>query len=211
MLGFIGGTGPEGKGLALRFAISGLSVFIGSRERQRGAEAAEEIRSQFTEIGSGIVAGGTNEEAAIASDISVICTPYAGHKATLENLKHDLKGKIVVDVVAPLSFKKGSISAITVEEGSAAEQAQLLLPDSLVVGAFQNASAEDLLIPSRDLECDDQSAKEQVMLLGERIPGVRSIDGGNLHNAKYVEQLTALLININKIYNAHSSIKIVGI
>ena len=217
MLGFIGGTGPEGKGLALRFAISGLSVFIGSREKQRGAEAAEEIRSQFTEIGSDIVAGGTNEEAAIASDISVICTPYAGHKATLKNLKHDLKGKIVVDVVAPLSFKKGSISAITVEEGSAAEQAQLLLPDSLVVGAFQNASAEDLLIPSRDLECDvivcsnDQSAKEQVMLLGERIPGVRSIDGGNLHNAKYVEQLTALLININKIYNAHSSIKIVGI
>jgi len=135
----------------------------------------------------------------------------------LETLKHDLKGKIVVDVVAPLSFKKGSVSAITVEEGSAAEQAQLLLPDSLVVGAFQNASAEDLLIPSQDLECDvivcsnDQSAKEQVMLLGERIPGVRSIDGGNLQNARYVEQLTALLININKIYNAHSSIKIVGI
>ena len=65
MLGFIGGTGPEGKGLALRFAISGLSVFIGSREKQRGAEAAEEIRSQFTEIGSDMVAGGTNEEAAI--------------------------------------------------------------------------------------------------------------------------------------------------
>ena len=217
MLGFIGGTGPEGKGLALRFAISGLSVFIGSREKQRGAQAAEEIRSQFTEIGSDMVAGGTNEEAAIASDISVICTPYAGHKATLENLKHDLKGKIVVDVVAPLSFKKGYVSAITVEEGSAAEQAQLLLPDSLVVGAFQNASAEDLLIPSQDLECDvivcsnDQSAKEQVMLLGERIPGVRSIDGGNLQNARYVEQLTALLININKIYNAHSSIRIVGI
>ena len=122
-----------------------------------------------------------------------------------------------MDVVAPLSFKKGSVSAITVEEGSAAEQAQLFLPDSLVVGAFQNASAEDLLIPSQDLECDvivcsnDQSAKEQVMLLGERIPGVRSIDGGNLQNARYVEQLTALLININKIYNAHSSIRIVGI
>lgn len=217
MLGFIGGTGPEGKGLALRFAISGLNVFIGSREKQRGIEAAKEICSQFTEIGSDMVVGGTNEEAAIASDIAVICTPYAGHKATLENLKHDLKGKIVVDVVAPLSFKKGSVSAINVGEGSAAEQAQLLLPDSSIVGAFQNASAEDLLLPSQDMECDvivcsnDQSSKEQIMLLGERIPGVRSIDGGNLQNSKYVEQLTALLININKIYKAHSSIKIVGI
>ena len=217
MLGFIGGTGPEGKGLALRFAISGIEVFIGSREKQRGIEAAENLVSKYSEIDSTLVKGGTNEKAASDCEIAVICTPYAGHKGTLENLKQNLAGKIVVDVVAPLSFQKGSISAIEVEDGSAAEEAQLLLPESNIVGAFQNVSAEDLLIPSKQVTCDvivcsnNQTAKEQVMLLGERIPGIRSLDGGNLENSKYVEQLTALLININKIYKSHSSIKIVGI
>ncbi|MFL2760222.1 MAG: NADPH-dependent F420 reductase [Dehalococcoidia bacterium] len=217
MLGFIGGTGPEGKGLALRFAISGMEVFIGSREKQRGIEAAENLVSKYSEIDSTLVKGGTNEKAASDCEIAVICTPYAGHKGTLENLKQNLAGKIVVDVVAPLSFQKGSISAIEVEDGSAAEEAQLLLPESNIVGAFQNVSAEDLLIPSKQVTCDvivcsnNQPAKEQVMLLGERIPGIRSLDGGNLENSKYVEQLTALLININKIYKSHSSIKIVGI
>ena len=217
MLGFIGGTGPEGKGLALRFAISGMEVFIGSRQKQRGVEAAEDLVSKFDEIDSSLIKGGTNESAASDCEIAVICTPYAGHKNTLEDLKQNLLGKIVVDVVAPLSFQKGSIHAIDVEEGSAAQEAQLILPESNVVGAFQNVSAEDLLIPSKQVNCDvivcsnNQSAKEQVMLLGERIPGIRSVDGGNLENAKYVEQLTALLININKIYKSHSSVKIVGI
>jgi len=217
MLGFIGGTGPEGKGLALRFAISGLDVFIGSRQEQRGIVAAEELISRFDEISAERVKGGTNEKAASDCEVAVICTPYSGHRETIEALKQNLRGKTVVDVVAPLSFQKGSISAIEVKEGSAAEEAQLILPDSNVVGAFQNVSAEDLLIPSKLVTCDvivcsdDQPAKEQVMLLGERIPGIRSVDGGNLANSKYVEQLTALLININKIYKSHSSVKIVGI
>ncbi len=217
MLGFIGGTGPEGKGLALRFAISGMEVFIGSRENQRGVEAVEDLVSTFDEIDRNLIKGGTNDRAASDCEIAVICTPYAGHKSTLEDLKQNLIGKTVIDVVAPLSFQKGSISAIDVKEGSAAQEAQLILPESTVVGAFQNVSAEDLLIPSKQVTCDvivcsnSQLAKEQVMLLGERIPGIRSVDGGNLENAKYVEQLTALLININKIYKSHSSVKIVGI
>ena len=217
MLGFIGGTGPEGKGLALRFAIDGIDVFIGSRHEQRGIEAAEDLISKFDEVDENLVKGGTNKRAASDCEIAVICTPYAGHRETLEDLKQKLIGKTVVDVVAPLSFQKGSVSAIDVEEGSAAQEAQLILPESNVVGAFQNVSAEDLLIPRKQITCDvidcsnDQSAKEQVMLLGERIPGIRSVDGGNLENAKYVEQLTALLININKIYKSHSSVKIVGI
>ena len=217
MLGFIGGTGPEGKGLALRFAISGIDVFIGSRHEQRGIEAAEDLISKFDGVDGTLIKGGTNEKAASDCEMAVICTPYAGHRETLADLKQKLTGKTVVDVVAPLSFQKGSISAIDVEEGSAAQEAQLILPESNVVGAFQNVSAEDLLIPGKQITCDvivcsnDQSAKEQVMLLGERIPGIRSVDGGNLENAKYVEQLTALLININKIYKSHSSVKIVGI
>jgi len=217
MLGFIGGTGAEGRGLALRFAMTGLSTFIGSREPERGLEAAENLLSQYDGLDANLIRGGTNEEAAGECEIAIICTPYAGHKSTLLGLKEALKGKIVVDVVAPLSFQKGSISAINVEEGSAAQQAQILMPDSKVVGAFQNISAEDLLIPNKEIPCDvivcsdNQSAKERIMVLGEHIPGVRSLDGGNLENARYVEQLTALLININRIYKTHSSIKIMGI
>ncbi|MBS21789.1 MAG: NADPH-dependent F420 reductase, partial [Chloroflexi bacterium] len=154
MLGFIGGTGPEGKGLALRFAISGINVFIGSRQEQRGIEAAEDLISRFDEISADRVKGGTNERAASDCEVAVICTPYSGHRETLKSLKQNLTGKTVVDVVAPLSFQKGSISAIDVEEGSAAEEAQLLLPDANVVGAFQNVSAEDLLTPSKQVTCD---------------------------------------------------------
>ena len=115
MLGFIGGTGPEGKGLALRFAISGINVFIGSRQEQRGVEAAEDLISKFDEIDGSLVKGGTNVSAASDCEIAVICTPYAGHRETLEDLKQKLIGKTVVDVVAPLSFQKGSITAIEVE------------------------------------------------------------------------------------------------
>ncbi|MDC0035568.1 NADPH-dependent F420 reductase [Chloroflexi bacterium] len=217
MLGFIGGTGPEGRGLALRFAMSGLSTFIGSREKERGVEAAENLLSQYHGLKNRLVKGGTNKEAASDCEIAIICTPYAGHKSTLGELGQYLEGKTVVDVVAPLSFHKGSISAIDVEEGSAAQEAQLLLPKSSVVGAFQNISAEDLLIPAKEVKCDvivcsnNEAAKEQIMNLGERIQGVRSVDGGDLKNAKYVEQLTALLININRIYKTHSSVKIMGI
>ena len=152
MLGFIGGTGAEGRGLALRFAMTGLSTFIGSREPERGLEAAENLLSQYDGLDANLIRGGANEEAAGECEIAIICTPYAGHKSTLLGLKEALKGKIVVDVVAPLSFQKGSISAINVEEGSAAQQAQILMPDSKVVGAFQNISAEDLLIPNKEIQ-----------------------------------------------------------
>ncbi len=214
MIGFIGGTGPEGKGLALRFAMAGERVSIGSRDERRAQAAADEVEAA---MGGLQVSGGLNESVAAESDIVFVAVPYSGHRPTLEFLRESLDGKLVVDVVAPMRFSRGVASAIAVEEGSAAQQAQILLPNSKLVGAFHNLSAEDLLQPDVTIEsdvivcADDSEAKSQVMELAETINAVRAVDGGGLQNSRYVEELTALLININRIYKAHSTIKIVGI
>ena len=210
MLGFLGGTGPEGKGLALRFALAGEKVFIGSRTSSRGIEASNSLK-KFSDNN---IFGGTNSEAASKSDVIVAAMPYEGQRETLETLKTSLTGKIVITVVAPLIFNKGAISALPVKDGSAALEAQKILPESRIIGAFQNISARDLLIPSKPIDADvivcgdDQDAKDYVITLANMIQGVRGINGGGLKNAGYVENLTALLLKINQVYKSHSSIKI---
>lgn len=214
MIGFVGGTGPEGRGLALRFALAGETVMIGSRDLGRAEEAVNSV-SESAPPGS--IRGGLNDQIAANSDIVFVAVPFAGHQPTLEGLRDQLDGKIVVDVVAPLTFSRGQVSAIVVDEGSAAQQAQAILPNSRVVAAFQNISAEDLLIPARAIDSDvivcsnDSEAKAQIIALANIINGARGVDGGKLENARYVENFTALLLNINRIYKAHSTIKIVGI
>ncbi len=214
MIGFIGGTGPEGRGLALRFAMAGERVMIGSRDAERAQRAAASVVA----LAPGLtVGGGLNEDVAAASDTVFVAVPYAGHRATLEALRATLEGKLIVDVVAPLAFRRGVASALEVDAGSAAQEAQQILANSTVVGAFHNLSAEDLLEPGVVVDsdvvvcADDDDGKASVMRLAETIRGVRAVDGGGLANSKYVEQLTALLININRIYRAHSTIKIGGI
>ena len=204
MIGFIGGTGPEGRGLALRFALAGEKVLIGSRDEGRAREAAESLAGDAPDV-------------ALESDIVFIAVPYAAQRPTLEGLKEHLNGKLIVNVISPLTFEKGQAGAIRVEAGSAAQEASEILPDSAMVAAFHNVSAQELLVPDMSLEtdvivCSDVSeAKQKVMALAETISGVRAVDGGGLSNARYVEDLTALLLNINRIYKSHSMIKIVGI
>ncbi|MDO8567422.1 MAG: NADPH-dependent F420 reductase [Dehalococcoidales bacterium] len=216
MLGLIGGTGPEGRGLALRFALAGEKVFIGSRSRERGQQIAQEL-GQLAPSAFHSISGGTNEEAASRAELVLITTPYEGQKETLEALRPKLTGKIVVNVIAPLSFERGRVTAIHVPEGSAALQAKALLPDSIIVSAFQNMSAEDLLVPDKRVDCDvivcadDAEARQAVMALAEKIQGVRAVNGGGLANAHYVEELTALLVSINRTYKVHSSIRITGL
>ncbi len=213
-LGFIGGTGPEGRGLALRFARAGERVLIGSRNASRAEEAAAGLLKTLPGIAVG---GAVNEDVARDADIALVTVPYEGHRSTLESLADHLAGKIVVDVVAPLSFNKGVASAVSVDEGSAAMQAQATLGRSRVVGAFQSISAQDLLVPDRPVDSDvvvctdDAEAKKVIMGLAEEIDGVRAVDGGGLQNARYVESFTALLLNITRIYRTHSTIKIGGV
>jgi NADPH-dependent F420 reductase len=216
MIGLIGGTGPEGRGLALRFALAGEKVFIGSRSQDRGQQIAEEL-GQLAPSASSFISGGTNEEAASHGDVVLITTPYEGQKDTLEALRPRLANKVVVSVIAPMSFERGRARAIEVPEGSAALLAKSLLPEATVVGAFQNMSAEDLLVPDKSVDCDvivcadDAEARQSVMVLAEKIKGARGVNGGGLANARYVEELTVLLISINRNYKIHASIRITGL
>ena len=214
VLGFIGGTGPEGRGLALRLALAGERVLIGSRDEGRATEAAESISPL---VSDGLVDGAPNSRVAEEADVVFVAVPYAGHGDTLRSLKDPLAGKTVVDVVAPLTFVKGKAAAMRVEEGSVALQAQAILPESTVVAAFQTVSARDLLVPDLPIDsdvvvcADEEESKKLVVGLAEKIEGVRAVDGGGLENARYVEDFTALLLNINRTYKAHSSLRIVGI
>ena len=213
MLAILGGTGPEGKGIALRLAMAGEEVVIGSRDASRARDAAEALQELSPNLK---VTGDVNDVAAEKGDVIFLTVPYEGQAPLLEQVGSSLAGKVVVNVVAPMVFNRGRARAIQVEDGSAAEESQKILPDSQVVAALQNLSAEDLMQPDLAMEsdvvvCSDHGeAKEQVMTMVQRIPDLRAIDGGALEYARYVEQLTALLVNINRNYRCHSTIKIVG-
>lgn len=219
MLAFLGGTGPEGRGLALRLALSGEDVVIGSRDVQRAGAAAEELAAIVKASGGrSRVEGAGNAGAAQCADTAFLTVPYEAQLPMLEHLAAPLAGKVVVNVIAPMRFERGKGAiAVPVEAGSAAEEAQALLPESHVVAAFQNVSAEELQDPEVKMEgdvvicADNSDAKALVMSLAGKIPDLRPIDGGGLLNAKYVEQITPLLVNINRIHKVHSGIRIVGV
>ena len=212
----LGGTGPQGRGLARRFAAAGLPVVIGSRS----AERAEETAATLSEATGGDVTGADNEGAAGAGDIVIVAVPWDGHGDLLKGLATALAGKIVVDCVNPLGFDKRGPYVLDVEEGSATEQAAGLLPDSTVIGAFHSVSAVKLEDPDvaevdTDVlvlgEGENREACDLVQDLAGVIPGVRGVYGGRLRNAHQIESLTANLIAINRRYKAHAGIRITDI
>jgi len=212
-IGLLGGTGPEGKGLAARFARAGLEVMIGSRTTDRGRAAAEEVS-----LSSGTrVKGGSNLETAQVAEIVVVTVPYEGMRDTLVALEPELRGKIVVSAVVPLQFSRARISALDVPSGSAAQEAQSALPSSQVTAAFHNLPASHLLDVGRPIDgdvvicADDETALQETLALAERIEGVRGVKGGPLANSRLVEHLTALILNVNRIYKAETHIKFVGL
>ncbi len=207
----LGGTGPQGRGLARRFAAAGLAVVIGSRSAERAASTAAELAAAT----GGDVTGVENAGAASAGDLVVVAVPWEGHGELVAGLAAQLAGKVVVDCVNPLGFDKQGAFALAVEEGSAAQQAQGLLPDSTVVGAFHNLSAvklEDPEVTSVDTDVlvlgDVREATDLVQDLCGTIPGVRGVYGGRLRNAHQVEALTANLISVNRRYRAHAGVRI---
>ena len=206
----LGGTGEQGRGLAQRLARAGQSVMIGSR-------SADRAQSIAAEIGSG-VAGGSNEDAARFGDIVIVAVPWDGHRELLESLAPDLAGKIVVDCVNPLGFDKQGAFALPVDEGSAAQQAASVLPDSSVVAAFHHISAVLLLDESvSTIETDvlvlgdDRDATDAVQALAGRIAGIRGIYGGRLRNAGQVEAFTANLISMNRRYKVHAGVRVTDV
>jgi NADPH-dependent F420 reductase len=209
-VGVLGGTGPQGKGLALRWAKAGIKVIIGSRSAERAEATA-------AELGDG-VSGQDNHGTAAAADIVLVAVPWEGHGDLLESLRDQLAGKIVIDCVNPLGFDKQGPFALPVEEGSAAQQAEKLLPESRVTAAFHHVSAVhlvDLSVAELDTDVlvlgDDREATDIVRALADAIPGMRGVYGGRLRNAHQVEAFTANLIAINRRYKAHAGIRITDV
>jgi 8-hydroxy-5-deazaflavin:NADPH oxidoreductase len=214
-VGVLGGTGPQGKGLALRWAAAGISVVIGSRKAERAEATAEELRDL---AGVSHITGLDNAGCAAEADVVLIAVPWEGHGELLESLREPLAGKIVIDCVNPLGFDKQGPYALPVEEGSAAQQALALLPDSRVTAAFHHVSAvllADLSVSEVDTDVlvlgDDREATDLVQELASVIPGVRGIYGGRLRNAHQVEALTANLIAVNRRYKAHAGVRITDV
>jgi 8-hydroxy-5-deazaflavin:NADPH oxidoreductase len=206
----LGGTGPQGRGLARRFAQAGHAVVLGSRSADRAAAVAADL--------PGSVSGLANAEAAAAGDIVIVAVPWEGHGDLLKELAATLVGKVVVDCVNPLGFDQRGAYALHVEEGSAAQQAAALLPESRVVAAFHHVSAVHLEDESREEMAtdvlvlgDDREATDLVQALASSVPGMRGVYGGRLRNAHQVEAFTANLISINRRYKSHSGIRVTDI
>jgi NADPH-dependent F420 reductase len=206
----LGGTGEQGRGLARRLALAGHQVVLGSRDRARAESAAEGLPAS--------VSGADNAAAAAAGDVVIVAVPWEGHRELLVSLAEPLAGKIVVDCVNPLGFDKSGAFALAVDEGSAAEQAAAVLPDSTVVAAFHHVSAVLLLDEAVDsvetdvlVLGDDRAATDTVQALAERSAGMRGIYAGRLRNAHQVEALTANLISINRRYKAHAGIRVTDV
>ncbi len=209
-LAVLGGTGEQGRGLARRFALAGHEVVLGSRSAERAHEAAEGL--------PGAVSGADNADAAAQADVVIVAVPWDGHRELLVDLAPALAGKVVIDCVNPLGFDKQGAYPLPVEEGSAAQQAAAVLPDSTVVGAFHHVSAVLLLdeaVDSLDTDIlvlgDDRAATDLVQALVERIPGMRGIYAGRLRNAHQVEALTANLISVNRRYKAHAGLRVTDV
>jgi len=218
-IAILGGTGPAGMGLALRWAKAGETVIIGSRDEKRAQDAALKIAEKAGPDAK--VSGKENSAACAATDLCVLTIPFDGQAGLLKQLKASFKpGTILIDATVPLAATVGGrpTRVLGVWQGSAAQQAAELAPKGVTVAAaFHNVSA-DLLDSEAVIDCDvivcsdDDNARAMAAELAEKIPGVRAVDGGKLENARIVEQLTALLITLNIRYKTHGAgIRITGL
>ena len=217
-IAILGGTGPAGMGLALRWARAGETIILGSRDAQRALESADKIRQR---IGTQArVSGVDNSAACTAAEILVLTVPFEGQATLLKLLKPTIRpGSILIDATVAIAAGVGGRASRTlgVWQGSAAQQAAELMPKGVsVAAAFHNLSAE-LLNGDDPLDCDvivcgdDGNANQLARALAAKIPGVRAIDGGKLENARILEQITALLIGLNIRHKGHGGIRITGL
>jgi 8-hydroxy-5-deazaflavin:NADPH oxidoreductase len=211
-IGILGGTGPEGSGLAYRWARAGEHIVIGSRDAPRAAETATRLRARIG--GTAQIDGADNAATVAQCEIVVLTVPFSGQAALLKQLKSAWRaGTVVIDTTVPLAATVGGSPTrmLGVWQGSAAEQTKELLPAGMsVAAAFQNLGAE-VLAGDGPVDCDvlvcsdDEKAKQIALELAGKIPGARALNGGKLENARIVESLTALLVGLNMRYKVHAA------
>lgn len=213
-IGIVGGTGREGRGLALRWAAKGHAIVVGSRDAARAQEKARELSAELTG-GVGPISGGSNEEAA-GAEVVLLTVPYAAHADTLKGLRSALAGRIVIDITVPLVPPK--VTQVNLPAGtSAALEAQVLLdPTTRVVATLHHVSSAHLGEPGHAIDCDvlvcsdDQDARTAAIGLIEDL-GLRGLDAGVLKNAVALESLTPVLLHLNRKYKTNTGIRITGL
>jgi 8-hydroxy-5-deazaflavin:NADPH oxidoreductase len=214
----IGGTGALGAGLATRWAQAGVPIVLGSRSAERAEEAAARVRAAVPDAD---VTGLENGEAAQQGEIVFLTVPFRAQSENLNNLREALRpGQILVDCTVPLAAAVSgkATRSLGVWQGSAAQQAQEMVPDGvIVVAALHTVGAPTLsdtaaALGEDVLVCGDRKAdKARVARLIELIPGLRAVNAGALEMARIVEQLTPMLISVNSRYKAHAGIRLTGL
>ncbi len=205
VVAILGGTGDQGLGLAYRFAAAGRPVRIGSRKAERALNAEKEVKGKFPDADLvGLLNPAATRE--VQGGIVIVSVPFEHTASTVKSIREELTpGTVLVSMGVPLATAVGDVPGrvIGISQGSCAELCQSLAPKGVeVVSAFQNVSAHRLLDLDNPVECDviisgPKEARRRVMDLCDDVPGTRAIDGGPLYNARYVEQITAMLIGIN--------------
>ncbi len=202
-IALIGGTGKEGRGLALRWAIAGHTVTIGSRD----AERAQKVAGELAQTSGKTIVGSDNLAALSQADVVLLSVPYAAHGDTLRSLKDHLNGRIVIDITVPL--RPPTVAQVHLPPGqSAALEAQAILGETArVVAALHHVSSTQLLQPGKPIDCDvlvcadDAAAKDTVLALISDL-GLRGLDAGPLRNSIALESLTPVLLALNKKYQS---------
>ena len=209
-IGVVGGTGNEGRGLAVRFALTGLPVTIGSRDAARAVDVARELSERHA---AASIAGASNEDTIAESNVVILAIPFA-HAGALVDACRDrfTPGTLVIDVTVPVIFEAGKPRFVEPAEGSAAEHLRLRLPDQVALAcAFKTLPARLLEHIDTPLDCDDfvcgdsPASRDRVSALVSRIPGLRPVDTGPLESARVLERMTLLAITINKRYKRHGA------
>lgn len=214
-IGIVGGTGPLGRGLAVRWALAGYDIWVGSRTEDKAADVADRIRAQAGEDVS--VRGADNLRATQEADIVVVTVPYEAQASTLPDLREAVGDKLVVNVVNPMVFDDVGPKAVPVEEGSAGQQCQALLPEARVVSAFHDVAAARLWEVGHPVDCDvlvcgdDEEATHRVAHLAAEIPGMWGVNCGPLRNSVHIENMTPVLLFINRYYGIKAGLRIEGI
>jgi NADPH-dependent F420 reductase len=206
-IGIVGGTGREGRGLALRWAAAGHEVALGSRDAERARARAEELRALLPGGAPGKIEGGSNEDAANGAQVVVLAVPYGAHEETLRGLATHLAGRVVIDITVPLQPPKVHQVHLPRGEAAAMEAQAILGPGTPVVAALHHVSSSHLGDPEHAVECDvlvcadDAKAMETTLgLIGEL--GLRALDAGPLRNAIALESLTPVLLHLGKRYKS---------
>jgi NADPH-dependent F420 reductase len=211
-VGILGGTGPAGRGVAVRLASAGHDIVIGSRDEERAVATAQTLRPR----GSGAISGGTNEDAALC-DLVVVATPWDSSIATVRVLREQLANKTVVSMVNALAREGREMVPIYPPRGSMAAQIAFALPDSAIVGAFHHLPAAQMEDLDSGLDADvlvfsdDDAARRQVADLVDDVPGLRAVIAGSMSLASPIEAFTAVCISVNIRHKAHSYVKMAGL